>query len=64
MLRHARNLPAYQDLIRNLQGIRNVRHAIKLGSCKKVGVMQEGKVGIKPVRLGEIQAEIAHSSSQ
>ena len=31
---------------RYLQGIRNIRHARGLGSCKKVGVMQEGKVGI------------------
>ena len=49
---------------RYLQGIRNIRHARGLGSCKKVGVMQEGKVGINPARLEEIQAETADSSSQ
>ena len=49
---------------RYLKGVRNVRHARGLGSCKKVGVMQEGNVGIKPVRLEEIQAETADSSSQ
>ena len=64
MLRHARILPAYQDLIRHLQGIMNVRHARGLGSCKRVGVMQEGKVGMQPERLEEIQTETAESSSQ
>ena len=49
---------------RHLQGIMNVRHARGLGSCKRVEVMQEGKVGIQPERLEEIQTETAESSSQ
>ena len=39
-------------------------HARGLGSCKRVGVMQEGKVGMQPERLEEIQTETAESSSQ
>ena len=39
-------------------------HARGLGSCKRVGVMQEGKLGMQSERLEEIQAETADSSSQ